>query len=94
VVLRTKMFELLQYSPQTEQVRQRPILVIPSIINKYYAFDLAPGRSFFEYVVKQGLTLFTIVWKNPQSEHDHWGMESYMDAMDAAIGAVHDINRG
>jgi polyhydroxyalkanoate synthase len=91
VVLRTEMFELLQYSPRTEQVRQRPILVIPSIINKYYAFDLAPGRSLCEYIVKRGFTLFTMVWKNPQTAHDHWGMEAYMDAMDAAIGAVHDI---
>ena len=91
VVLRTEMFELLQYSPQTEQVRQRPILVIPSIINKYYAFDLAPGRSLCEYIVKQGFTLFAMVWKNPQTAHDHWGMEAYMDAMDVAIGAVQDI---
>jgi len=91
VVLRTEMFELLQYSPQTEQARQRPILVIPSIINKYYAFDLAPGRSLCEYIVKQGFTLFTMVWRNPQTAHDHWGMDAYMDAMDAAIGAVHDI---
>ena len=45
VVLRTEMFELLQYAPQTEQVRQRPLLVVPSIVNKYYAADLAPERS-------------------------------------------------
>ncbi|HEX8078257.1 MAG TPA: hypothetical protein VF511_10625, partial [Chthoniobacterales bacterium] len=91
VVMRTEMFELLQYAPQTAQVRQRPILVIPSIINKYYAFDLAPGRSLFEYLVKSGYTLFTMVFRNPKPEHDSWGMESYMDAMDAAIGAVQDI---
>lgn len=91
VVMRTDMFELLQYKPQTEQVRQRPILVVPSIINKYYAFDLAPGRSLFEHLVKNGFTLFTMVFRNPKPEHDHWGMESYMDAMDAAIDAVREI---
>lgn len=91
VVLRTEMFELLQYRPQTEQVRERPILVVPSVINKYYAFDLAPGRSLLEYLVKNGFTVFTMVFRNPGREHDSWGMEAYMDAMDAAIDAVRDI---
>jgi polyhydroxyalkanoate synthase subunit PhaC len=92
VVMRHELFELLQYSPQTEQVRQRPILVIPSVINKYYAFDLAPGRSLVEYLVKSGFTLFIMVYRNPKPEHDHWGMEAYMDAIDAAIDAVEEIN--
>jgi polyhydroxyalkanoate synthase subunit PhaC len=92
VVMRHEMFELLQYAPQTEHVHQRPILVIPSIINKYYAFDLAPGRSLVEYLVKSGFTLFIMVHRNPKPEHDHWGMEAYMDAMGAAIEAVEEIS--
>ncbi|HVR91937.1 MAG TPA: alpha/beta fold hydrolase [Novosphingobium sp.] len=91
VVLRTEMFELLQYKAQTERVRERPILVVPSIINKYYAFDLAPGRSLFEYLVQQGFTLFTMVFRNPQKEHDHWGMAAYMNAIDTALEAVREI---
>lgn len=91
VVLRTELFELVQYSPQTEQVRQRPILVVPSIVNKYYAADLAPGRSMFEYFVKGGMTLFTMVWRNPRAEHKDWGMAEYQDAIDMAIDAVRDI---
>lgn len=91
VVLRTEMFELVQYAPQTEQVHLRPLLVVPSIVNKYYAVDIAPGRSFFEYIVRHGFTLFVIVWKNPGKEHDHWGMEDYCFSIDAAIDAVADI---
>lgn len=91
VVLRTELFELIQYKPQTTQVRQRPILVVPSIVNKYYAFDLAPGRSLFEYLVRSGFTLFTMVFRNPKPEHDSWGMNAYMDGMETAIGAVGDI---
>jgi hypothetical protein len=78
VVMRHEMFELIQYAPQTEQVWQRPILFVPSIINKYYAFDLAQGRSLFEYLVKSGFTLFSMVFRNPKPEHDHWGMEAYI----------------
>ena len=51
VVLRTEMFELIQYTPQTEQVRAIPLLIVPPTINKNYAFDLAPGRSLVEYLV-------------------------------------------
>jgi polyhydroxyalkanoate synthase subunit PhaC len=92
VVLRHEMFELIQYSPQTEQVWHRPILFVPSIINKYYAFDLAPGRSLFEFLVKSGFTLFSMVFRNPRPEHDHWGMEAYMEATDAAFRTVQEIS--
>jgi polyhydroxyalkanoate synthase len=92
VVMRHEMFELIQYAPQTEQVWQRPILFIPSIINKYYAFDLAPGRSLFEFLVRSGFTLFSMVFRNPRAEHDHWGMEDYIEAMDAAFNAVQEIS--
>ncbi|HEY8011792.1 MAG TPA: alpha/beta fold hydrolase [Rudaea sp.] len=98
VVLRTEMFELIQYAPQTAQVRERPILVVPSIVNKFYVFDLAPGRSIFEHFIKQGLSVFVIVWRNPQRRHDRWGMPEYQDAVDAAVDAtcaiakVKDVN--
>jgi poly[(R)-3-hydroxyalkanoate] polymerase subunit PhaC len=92
VVMRHEMFELIQYAPQTEQVRHRPILFVPSIINKYYAFDLAPGRSLFEFLVQSGFTLFSLVFRNPRPEHDHWGMDAYIEAIDAAFRAVQEIS--
>lgn len=92
VVMRKEIFELIQYAPQTEQVWHRPILFVPSIINKYYAFDLAPGRSLFEFLVKSGFTLFSMVFRNPKPEHDHWGMEAYIEAIDAAFRTVQEIS--
>jgi polyhydroxyalkanoate synthase subunit PhaC len=91
VVLRTEMFELIQYAPQTEQVHQRPVLVVPSIVNKYYVFDLAPKRSILEYYVQKGMTVFVMVWRNPQPRHDRWGMSDYEDAVDAAVDATRAI---
>jgi polyhydroxyalkanoate synthase len=91
VVMRHEMFELIQYTPQTEQVWHRPILFVPSIINKYYAFDLAPERSLFEFLVKSGFTLFSMVFRNPRPEHDHWGMDAYIGAIDAAFRVVQEI---
>ena len=49
VVLRTEVLELIQYRPQTGRVREVPLLIVPPTINKFYALDLAPGRSMVEY---------------------------------------------
>jgi len=91
VVLRTEMFELIQYSPQTPQVHELPILIVSSIVNKFYIFDLAPERSVVEHFVRAGLTVFVIAWRNPQPRHDRWGMPEYQDAVEAAIDATTSI---
>jgi polyhydroxyalkanoate synthase len=87
VVLRTPVFELLQYTPTTETVREVPLLMVPPTINKYYVADLAPGRSIVEYHVSQGQTVFMMSWRNPDARHRDWGLDTYgqavLDAMDA-----------
>ncbi|GLS30317.1 class II poly(R)-hydroxyalkanoic acid synthase [Mesorhizobium albiziae] len=91
VVLRTEMFELIQYAPQTQEVHERPILVVPSIVNKFYIFDIAPKRSILEYFIQKGHSVFVLAWRNPQKRHDRWGMPDYQDAVDAAIDATSAI---
>src|SRR3954447_17062156 len=95
VVLRTEVFELIQYRPTTEQVREVPLLIVPPTINKYYVLDLAPGRSLIEYLVGSGQQVFVITWRNPLPEHEGWGLDTYvqavLDALDAVarVSAVH-----
>jgi polyhydroxyalkanoate synthase len=91
VVHREEMFEILQYSPTTERVRELPLLLLPPMINKYYFWDLAPGRSLIEYAVGQGFTLFVIVWRDPRPEHGGWGMEDYVGGQLRAIDVVCEI---
>ena len=57
--------ELLQYEPQTDQVHEAPLLCSPPWINKYYIMDLAPERSFIEWAVQHGRTVFAISYRNP-----------------------------
>src|SRR3984885_10980633 len=87
VVLRTPVFELIQYRPVTEMVRQVPLLIVPPVINKYYVLDLAAGRSMVEYLVSTGLQVFMVSWRNPDARHAKWDLDTYgqaiLDAMDA-----------
>src|SRR5690348_4405094 len=88
VVLRTPVFELIQYRPVTPAVRQIPLLIVPPVINKFYVMDLAPNRSMVEYLVSQGLQVFMVSWRNPDARHAKWDLDTYgqaiLDAMDAA----------
>ena len=88
VVLRTELLELIQYRPQTERVREVPLLIVPPTINKYYALDLAPGRSLVEYLVRDGQQVFVISWRNPDARHAGWGLDTYVQAVLDALDAV------
>ena len=91
VVLRTPVFELIQYSPSTETVRERPLLIVPPTINKYYILDLAPGRSLVEYLAGQGQQVFVMSWRNPDARHASWGFDAYVQAILDAVDAVAEI---
>ncbi|MCO1655566.1 PHA/PHB synthase family protein [Pseudonocardia humida] len=78
VVYRNELMELLQYEPQTEQVHAVPVLCSPPWINKYYIMDLAPGRSFIEWAVRQGRTVFAISYLNPSKEMAGTTMDDYL----------------
>ena len=93
VVLRTEVFELIQYRPQTERVREVPLLFAPPTINKYYVLDLAPGRSMVEWLVQQGQQVFVISWRNPGAEQGHFDLDTYSAAVLEARDAVAAITR-
>jgi polyhydroxyalkanoate synthase len=92
VVLRTEVFELIQYTPQTEQVREVPMLIVPPTINKYYALDLAPGRSLVEFLVREGQQVFVMSWRNPDARHAAWNFDTYVRAILDAMDAVERIS--
>ena len=85
------MAELLQYRPTTEQVHQRPVLVIPPPIGRYYFLDLRPGRSFIEYAIRQGIQTFLLSWRNPSAKQGDWDLDTYAARVLAAIDAVREV---
>ena len=93
VVLRTELLELIQYSPQTPKVHEVPVLLVPPTINKFYAIDLAPGRSWIEHLIRSGQQVFTLSWRNPDARHAAWGLDTYVQAVLDALDAVARISR-
>ncbi len=88
VVYQNQLMQLIQYSPTTDTVLKRPLLVVPPWINKFYILDLRPKNSFVRYAVSQGHTVFMISWVNPDAALADKGFGDYMregilDALDA-----------
>ena len=93
VVLRTPVFELIQYLPTTRTVREIPLLLVPPTINKFYVADLAPGRSIVENLVAGGQQVFLMSWRNPEAEHADWNLDTYGQAVLDALDACETITR-
>jgi polyhydroxyalkanoate synthase len=91
VVYRDDVIELIQYAPRTPEVRERPLVVVPPPIGKFYFLDLRPGRSFVEHAVDQGLTVFMISWRNPTRKQASWNLDTYAESVRRAVGVAREI---
>ena len=92
VVFRNDLMELIQYAPQTPQVRSVPVLASPPWINKYYIMDLAPGRSFLEWAITHERTVFAISYRNPDPSMSGVTLDDYLvHGPQTALDVITDI---
>ncbi|SAK97020.1 Poly-beta-hydroxybutyrate polymerase [Caballeronia temeraria] len=91
VVFRNEVLELIQYASATTHVHSRPQLIVPPQINKFYVFDLSPGKSIVDYLLKSEFQVFVVSWRNPTAEHAGWNLDTYVAALLEAIAAIRDI---
>jgi polyhydroxyalkanoate synthase len=92
VVFENPIFQLLQYQPCTKQVHERPLLIVPPCINKFYILDLQPENSFVRYAVEQGYTVFLVSWKNVKEDGANLTWHDYVDSgVVRAITAAREI---
>jgi len=91
IVFQNRLLQLIQYSPTTKQVRERPLLMVPPWINKFYILDLTAQKSFIKYVVDQGFTVFVISWVNPSEQLADATFEDYM--LEGILSATHAVSQ-
>jgi polyhydroxyalkanoate synthase len=89
VVYQNDLMQLIQYDPTTEKVHERPLLIIPPWINKYYILDLREKNSFVKWAVAQGFTVFVVSWVNPDESLAEKTFSDYLlDGPMAALDAI------
>ena len=93
VIHRNDVCEIIQYTPATETVLKRPLLIVPPWINKFYILDLNPDKSFIRWAVSQGHTVFVISWVNPDARQaeksfEHYMKEGILEALDVVEKAT------
>lgn len=92
VVFQNELFQLVQFKPLTEKVNDRPVLIIPPCINKYYVLDLSEHNSYVRYCLEQGNNVFIISWRNPDETLGDKTWDDYLDeGTIPAIDAVRKI---
>lgn len=89
VVFENELFQLIQYKATTKTVYERPLLLVPPCINKFYILDLQPENSLVKYAVEQGHTVFLVSWCNPDKSLSHVTWEDYV--LKGAIKAINVV---
>ena len=92
VVFENEFFQLLEYKPLTKTVHEKPFLLVPPCINKFYILDLQPENSLIRYAVAQGHRTFVVSWRNPDESMRSKTWDDYIEnAAIKAIKIVQDI---
>ncbi|TXK33704.1 class I poly(R)-hydroxyalkanoic acid synthase [Ottowia sp. GY511] len=89
VVFENELFQLIEYKPLTAKVYEKPFLLVPPCINKFYILDLQPENSFIRYAVSQGHRTFVVSWRNPDASMEKYSWDDYIQ--NAAIKAIETV---
>ncbi|MEQ5840082.1 class I poly(R)-hydroxyalkanoic acid synthase [Paraburkholderia acidicola] len=94
VVYENELIQVIQYEPVTEKVHAVPLVIVPSIVNKFYILDLAPESSFVRYYVSQGYTVFIVSWRSASPALQHLTWDDYIEkGVIAAIEVASEITK-
>ena len=92
VVFENEFFQLLEYKPLTKTVHEKPFLLVPPCINKFYILDLQPENSLIRYAAAQGHRTFVVSWRNPDESMTGKTWDDYIEhAAIKAIATVQEI---
>jgi polyhydroxyalkanoate synthase len=94
VIYENELIQLIQYTPTTEQVEKRPLLLIPPCINKFYILDLTPANSFVRYAIDQGHPVFLVSWRSADESIAHLTWDDYIEkGVVQAVDVVTNVSK-
>jgi polyhydroxyalkanoate synthase len=91
VIYETPLYQLIQYTPTTDEVLETPLVIFPPWINRFYILDLTPEKSFVKWTVDQGVTLFMVSWKSADESIATSTLDDYVAAQEDAIDVIRDL---
>ncbi|CAH2906377.1 MAG: Polyhydroxyalkanoic acid synthase [uncultured Paraburkholderia sp.] len=91
VVFENDLIQLIQYKPRTATVRERPLLIVPPCINKYYILDLQPENSLVAHALDSGHQVFLISWRNADASIAHKTWDDYVG--EGVLTAIQTVSR-
>jgi polyhydroxyalkanoate synthase len=92
VIRETPLYQLIQYTPVTDEVLETPLIIFPPWINRFYILDLTPEKSFVRWCVEQGISLFMVSWKSADESIADATLDAYvLKGQIDAIDTVRDL---
>ncbi len=91
VVFENELIQLIQYAPLTAKVFERPLVMVPPCINKFYIMDLQPDNSLVRYAIEQGHTVFMVSWRNVKAAQSKLTWDDYVEM--GVIAALEEARR-
>ncbi len=91
VVFQNRLFQLIQYTPTTEDVNETPLVIFPPWINKYYVLDLQEANSFIKFATDAGNTVFVVSWVNPDDSFEETAFDAYMT--EGSLVAINEVRK-
>jgi polyhydroxyalkanoate synthase len=92
VIKQTPLYQLIQYTPTTDEVLRTPVVIFPPWINRFYILDLTPEKSFVRWCVENGISLFMVSWKSADETIADAGLDDYvLQGQVDAIDSIRDL---
>ncbi len=88
VIFKNELIELIRFNPTQEEVYERPLLIFPPWINKYYVLDLQEKNSLVAWLRDQGFTVYIISWRSADDITRDLDWDNY-----AALGGLAAIDQ-
>lgn len=80
---------LYHYRPMSDEVYRVPILLVMATTNRGYIFDMVPGQSLVEFLLKAGFDVFMIDWEAPRQDESRLGLDDYvLDFLPSCVDRV------